>query len=60
MFPVRPDWLPKVFYGLLALTLLVYILRGAAVLSGVPGGIVSVLWMATLSLGVYIALLSFR
>jgi hypothetical protein len=60
MFSFKPPWLTPLFWGLLAIAVLVYLLRGFTFLSMIPGFIAIALLMAAVSLGVYLALVSLR
>lgn len=60
MFSFKPPWLTPLFWGLLAIAILVYLLRGFAFLSMIPGFIAISLWIAAISLGTYLALVSLR
>jgi hypothetical protein len=60
MFSFNPPWLTPLFMGLLAIAVLVYLLRGFTFLSMFPGFIVIALWVAAISLGLYLALANLR
>jgi hypothetical protein len=60
MFSLRPRWLAKSFYIALAVAILVYLLRGFAVLSMIPGFVIGILWTAAFGLGIYLALSNLR
>lgn len=48
------------FWIVLAIAVVVYLLRGFAVLTMIPGGVVIGLWVLTISLGIYLVLVSLR
>jgi predicted membrane channel-forming protein YqfA (hemolysin III family) len=60
MFSLRPRWLATSFYIALAVAILVYLLRGFAVLSMIPGFVIGILWTAAFGLGIYLALSNLR
>jgi hypothetical protein len=60
MSSLKPPWLISLFWGTLAIALIIYLLRGFALLTMIPGGVVSLLGIAAISLGVYLALVSLR
>lgn len=60
MFSLRPHWLAKSFYIALALAVLVYLLRGFAILTMIPGFVIGILWTAAFGLGIYLALSNLR
>ena len=60
MSSLKPSWLTPLFLGTLAAAVVVLCLRGFAILTIIPGGIVSGLWIVAISLGVYLAIVSLR
>jgi hypothetical protein len=60
MFSLRPRWLAQSFYLTLAIALLVYILRGFAIITMLPGFVLGILWTAAFGLGIYLALSNLR
>jgi hypothetical protein len=60
MFSLKPPWLTQAFLVICAIALLVFILRGFAILTMVPGFMSGGLLIAAISLGVYLALVSLR
>lgn len=60
MFSFNPHWLTPLFFGLLAISVFVYLLRGFTFLSMFPGFVVIALGVAAISLGLYLALASLR
>lgn len=54
------SWLAQVFLGLLGFTLVIYILRGLAVLSMMPGGVIWFLFLVTIAAGILAALQTIR
>jgi hypothetical protein len=60
MFSLRPRWLAQSFYLTFAIAILVYLLRGFAILSIIPGVVLGVLWLATFGLGISLALSNLR
>ncbi|HEY9827353.1 MAG TPA: hypothetical protein V6D19_18085 [Stenomitos sp.] len=57
---LKPPWLTQCFWIVLAIAVVVYLLRGFAVLTMIPGGLVSGLWVLAISLGIYLVLVSLR
>jgi hypothetical protein len=53
-------WVTSLFYFFLTLTVFVYVLRGFALLSMMPGGILWVLLLLTIAIGVLAILLNTR
>jgi hypothetical protein len=60
MSSFKPSWLTSLFWGTLAAAVAILCLRGFALLTFIPGGIVSGLWIVAISLGVYLAIVSLR
>ncbi|MGB8698929.1 MAG: hypothetical protein WCD18_05885 [Thermosynechococcaceae cyanobacterium] len=60
MFSLTPPWLKQGFWITLAIALLVYLLRGFAIMTMIPGAMVSLLLIAAISLGIYLLLASLR
>lgn len=60
MFSLRPRWLAQSFLWTLAIAVLVYLLRGFAILTMIPGVIIGILWTAAIGLGIYLALSNLR
>jgi hypothetical protein len=60
MFSFKPPWLTPLFWGLLAIAVLVYLLRGFTFLSMIPGFVVISLWIAAVSVGIYLTLANLR
>lgn len=54
------SWATRLFYIVLTLTLVVYVLRGLAVLSMVPGGVIWVLILLSLATGTLAMLVKLR
>lgn len=57
---LKPTWLTPLFWGTLAAAVILLSLRGFAILTLIPGGIISGLWIIAISLGVYLAIVSLR
>lgn len=53
-------WATSLFAFFLTITLIVYILRGMAILSMMPGGVILALLLLTLASGILAALLKMR
>ena len=60
MFSFRPRWLAQSFFIVSAIAILVYLLRGFAILSMIPGFVIGILWTAAFGLGIYLALNNLR
>jgi hypothetical protein len=60
MFSLRPRWLAQSFFLTFAIALLVYLLRGFAILTVIPGFVIGILWTAAFGLGIYLALSNLR
>jgi hypothetical protein len=60
MSSFKPPWLTPLFWGTLAASVVILGLRGFAILTVIPGGFVSGLWIVAISLGVYLAIASLR
>lgn len=60
MFSLRPRWLAQSFFLTLAIALLVYLLRGFAIITMFPGFVLGILWTAAFGLGIYLALSNLR
>ena len=60
MSSLKPSWLTPLFLGTLAAAIAILCLRGFAILTMIPGAIVSSLWIMAISLGVYLAIVSLR
>jgi hypothetical protein len=60
MSSLKPSWLTPLFWGTLAAAAIILGLRGFAILTVIPGGIVSGLWIVAISLGIYLAIASLR
>ncbi len=60
MSSLKPSWLTPLFLGTLAAAIAILCLRGFAILTMIPGAIVSGLWIVAISLGVYLAIVSLR
>ncbi|WP_404789103.1 hypothetical protein [Altericista sp. CCNU0014] len=60
MSSFKPPWLTSLFWGTLAAAVVMLGLRGFAILTMIPGGIVSGLWILAISLGIYLAIASLR
>jgi hypothetical protein len=57
----RPtSWATLLFYGVLVVTVLVYVLRGFAVLSMLPGGVIWFLIILSIAAGVLATLVNLR
>jgi uncharacterized membrane protein YhaH (DUF805 family) len=56
----KSAWATSLFYFLLTLTIFVYVLRGVALLSMMPGGILWAMILLTIASGVLAILLSTR
>jgi hypothetical protein len=51
-----PPWITQLFWLCLGLTILVYVLRGFAVLSMIPGGVIWALILLSIGTGILAAL----
>jgi hypothetical protein len=60
MFSLRPRWLVQSFSVTLAIAILVYLLRGFAIITMIPGFVLGILWTAAFGLGIYLALSNLR
>jgi hypothetical protein len=60
MSSFKPSWLTPLFWGTLAAAIALLCLRGFALLTIIPGGIISSLWIVAISLGIYLAIVSLR
>jgi hypothetical protein len=60
MSSLKPSWLPSLFWGTLTAAVVILCLRGFAILTIIPGAIVSGLWIVAISLGIYLAIVSLR
>lgn len=60
MFSLRPRWLAQSFLWTLAIAVLIYLLRGFAILTMIPGVVIGILWTAAIGLGIYLALSNLR
>jgi hypothetical protein len=56
MSSLRPRWLAQSFFIVSAVAILVYLLRGFAVLTMIPGFVIGLLWTVAFGLGIYLAL----
>jgi hypothetical protein len=57
---LSPPWLKQCFWAMFTAALLMHGLRGFTVLTIIPGGVLSALWIVTISLGVYLLLVRLR
>jgi hypothetical protein len=60
MTSLKPSWLVPLFWGTLAAAAVILGLRGFAILTIIPGALVSGLWILAISLGIYLAIVSLR
>ncbi len=60
MSSFKPSWLTPLFWGTLIAATVILGLRGLAILTMIPGAIVSGLWIVAISLGIYLAIVSLR
>jgi hypothetical protein len=60
MSSLSPPWLTQCFWAVFAAALLLHGLRGFAVLTMIPGGVLNALWIVAISLGVYLLLVWLR
>ena len=60
MSSLKPAWLTPLFWGTLIAAIVILGLRGFALLTMIPGAIVSGLWIVAISLGIYLAIISLR
>jgi hypothetical protein len=60
MSSFKPSWLTPLFWGTLIAAIVILGLRGFALLTMIPGAIVSGLWIVAISLGIYLAIVSLR
>jgi hypothetical protein len=57
----RPtSWATRLFYAVLVVTIVIYVLRGLAVLSMLPGGVIWLLIILSLATGVLATLVNLR
>jgi hypothetical protein len=54
------SWAARIFYSVLALTVIVYILRGFAILSMLPGSVIWALILLSIGTGILAALQNIR
>jgi hypothetical protein len=57
---LRQTWIIRLFWICLGLTILVYVLRGFAVLAMIPGGVIWALILLSLGTGILAALQTMR
>jgi hypothetical protein len=60
MSSLKPSWFMPLFWGTLIAAIVILGLRGFAILTIIPGAMVSGLWIVAISLGIYLAIISLR
>lgn len=54
------SWTKRIFFFFLVLTIVVYVLRGLAILSMLPGSVIWGLVLVTIGMGIFVALQNIR